>query len=400
MESTPIDRYARIELLDVLRGFALLGIVTINALAFAFPGIPPGFAYRGTWLETAVYGVVIALVESKFFTLFSLLFGMGVALQLKSGQPSELQRSKRRMVGLCFIGLLHIIFLWDGDVLLLYGGLGMVLLNFRSLNEVRLRRLMWGLLLIPVGIFTLGFVVVLLARAFPESNQILVAADKELVKAFADQAQQSLEKSQRLSYFESVSSRLESYASSLALLLTRVPTVLLMFVLGFWLIGSNNLDNREWQKRVVGLGWRYALPLNLMVAVLWIFAPAITALQSGFFNQAFLGIVLCLTYASSIALLGSNLPWRRSFAKVGQMALSNYIGQSLVLSVLFAGYGLGLAGQMAPSHVILLAWGLFVVQMVCSQLWLKYFRFGLLEWLWRSWTYRKWQSLWLYAGKP
>ena len=134
----------RVQVLDVLRGFALLGILLINAMSIlAVKGSTPAFTVDIPFLDRLLQDLILFFVESKFFTLFSLLFGIGFAIQIQSAERQGtkfLPRISRRMLGLLVFGLLHILLLWDGDILVIYAITGSILIAFRKTAFSRLKK--------------------------------------------------------------------------------------------------------------------------------------------------------------------------------------------------------------------------------------------------------------------
>ena len=401
--TAPIAPTERLEIVDVLRGFALFGILCINILAFANPGSPPGFQFKGPWVDTIMYGLIVALVESKFFTLFSSLFGLGFAIQLLSAErrgENLIPRFKRRLLALGAFGVGHIVLLWDGDILLLYALVGFLLLLFRNKSPRQLLVWMAWLLAVPLLLYTIVFVGLGVARVLPESAAALAGADREFGQTFATAATDSIKKYSTGDYWALLVGRVEGYAASFVLLVTRIPTVLAMFLLGLY-VGRTGIlkrpqDHLGLLRRVRLWGWGIGLPLAVLIAVAYLNWPPISAIVVLLFNQALVGVLLSMAYASSLVLwlVNAKPTWAPFLANVGRTALSNYLGQSLICGLIFNGYGLGLAGKLGAVATVGCALLIFGAQIVLSTLWLRFFRFGLMEWLWRSVTYQKVQPLW------
>ena len=145
------ENQERVQVLDVLRGFALAGILIINAMSIlAVKGSTPAFTVDIPFADRALQDLILFFVESKFFTLFSLLFGIGFAIQIQSAEKQGnafLPRISRRMAGLLLFGLLHILLLWDGDILVIYAITGTFLILFRKTAYSRIRK--WVISLLP-----------------------------------------------------------------------------------------------------------------------------------------------------------------------------------------------------------------------------------------------------------
>jgi uncharacterized protein len=397
--SLPTPDSDRAVVLDILRGFALFGILLINITAFAFPGGPPGLAIVGTTLDRLFLAAIILLVESKFFSLFSFLFGVGFAVQLQRAERGGDRfafRYGRRLLALAVFGVAHIVFLWDGDILLDYALVGLLLLLFRNVSDRGLLRWAAGLLGVPLVLYTLGFLTTVVGRFIPGLAGPLREGDAQLA-ALGVQAEPAT--GIAATYWETIPSRLSEYAGTSVLLLSRVPTVLAMFLLGLW-AGRRGVmvrpqDNLPLLRGVRRWGLGAGLLLSLLVTGVYFTAPPVTALAGLFFNQALAGPLLGLGYAATVGLfvLRAGPGWFHPLAVVGRMALTNYLLQSAICAVLFWPMGFGLVGTVRPVALAGIAALIFLCQMLLSAVWLRYFRYGPLEWLWRAFTYLRWPRL-------
>ena len=162
------EKQKRIQVLDVLRGFALIGILIINAMSIlAVKGSTPAFTVDIPNADRVLQDLILFFIESKFFTLFSLLFGIGFAIQIQSADrqgTAFLPRISRRMAGLLVFGVLHILLFWDGDILVIYAITGTILISFRKTNFVRIKRWIISLLAVPGVLFLIIFAYTLIAR--------------------------------------------------------------------------------------------------------------------------------------------------------------------------------------------------------------------------------------------
>lgn len=401
--SGPLPAAERIEVVDTLRGFALFGILLINITAFKAPGGPAILGFDGGFLDQMVVWALILFVESKFFTLFSFLFGLGFGVQLlrasARGTPF-VPRFMRRLVVLALFGALHVVLLWEGDILLLYALVGGLLLLFREVPTRTLLRWSLWLLLVPLGLYTLGFGALEVARTLPGSAAALREADAAFLTAVAQERVEGAQLYANGSYVEVLVARVESYGATSFLLLSRVPSVLAMFLLGLYVVKRGVLEGLEAHLPLVRRARRWGLGLGLLtslfVTLAWATLPPVSSLVVLFFNQALAGPLLAVGYAAALALLARRPVWAARLAPLaatGRMALTNYLTQSLVCTLLFYGYGFGLAGKVGPSVSVPLAVGIYALQVAFSRWWLRRFRFGPLEWLWRSLTYGRVQPL-------
>ena len=393
--STHIEQ-DRVQVLDVLRGFALAGILIINAMSIlAVNGSTPAFTVDIPVLDRTLQDLILFFVESKFFTLFSLLFGIGFAIQIQSAEKQGnafLPRISRRMFGLLIFGLLHIMLLWDGDILLIYAITGTLLIAFRNTAFGRIRKWVIGLLAVPGVLVFLVFLYTLLARLSDAGSATFAKNDRSLAAEFANT--DATQKLIQNSFIQGIGDRFHSYLELSPLLFSRIPTVLAMFLIGLYLGRSNFIrmipEKIETLKRFRFWGLTIGFSLMFLIVTGTKFLPTISALVAIIEDQYLAGPILCLGYASALTLAFLKNPNRRIyrfFSRIGRMALTNYLSQSLVLTFVSYGWGLGLALKLNGFQVLGICIGLFVVQVVLSDMWLKKFKYGPLEWVWRCITY-------------
>jgi uncharacterized protein len=386
----------RVQVLDVLRGFALAGILIINAMSIlAVNGSTPAFTVDIPILDRTLQDLILFFVESKFFTLFSLLFGIGFAIQIQSAEKQGnafLPRISRRMLGLLIFGLLHIMLLWDGDILVIYAITGTLLIAFKKTVDSRIKKWVIGLLAVPGMLVFLVFVYTLIARLSAAGSATFAKSDRSLASDFAntDATQQLLQ----TGFIDGIGDRFNNYVELSPLLFSRIPTVLAMFLIGLYLGRSNFIrllpEKIETLKKVRFWGLTIGFSLMLLIVIGTKFLPIVSALVAIIEDQYLAGPILCLGYASALTLSFLKNPKRRIylfFSRVGRMALTNYLSQSLVLAFISYGWGLGLALKLNGFQVLGICIGLFAVQVVLSDIWLRDFKYGPLEWLWRCITY-------------
>lgn len=412
MHSTlaPLQPLARVHLIDALRGFALLGILLINLGAFSlFWGVP---AEQKAALSTVRWDqgtqfLLELFVRGKFYSLFSLLFGLGFAIQMLRAEERGddfLPVFQRRLMVLAGIGFVHIAFVWDGDILLLYALLGFLLIPFRRASDRTLLVTATALIASPILIDT----VIMLSGGRLDPGAPLLWIGSTIYAdwfGYADTEEAWMQHalSGGLGEFLRWSLPGPFYRYADLLSTSRIPKVFAMFLVGLWL-GRRQLfrdieTHRAMWRRLFVWGLVLGLPANLALA--WL----VEVLRVEPFTPA--GLMATTAYAAGVAPLalayaaGFALLWRRPrwamglsvLAPVGRMALTNYIVQSVICIGIFYGIGLGLGGRVSPVYFPLLALSLFAVQAGLSHAWLRWFRFGPLEWLWRSLTYRQWQPL-------
>jgi uncharacterized protein len=388
----------RIQVLDVLRGFALAGILIINAMSIlAVKGSTPAFTVDIPWADRILQDLILFFIESKFFTLFSLLFGIGFAIQIQSAERQGnafIPRISRRMAGLLIFGLLHIVLLWDGDILVIYAITGTLLIAFRKTSYVRIKRLIIGLLAIPGFLVLAIFTYTLVARLSPAGAKTFSESDASLAKEFVntDATQKLLQNG----FIEGIGERIHTYLELSPLLFSRIPTVLAMFLIGLYLGRSNFIrrlpQNMATLRKVRFWGLTVGLSLMFLIVAGTKFLPTVSALVAIIEDQYLAGPVLCLGYAAAMTLAFLARPNRKVFSyfsRVGKMALTNYLSQSLVLTFLSYGWGVGLALQLNGFQVLAVCLLLYSAQVFLSGLWQRSFKYGPLEWLWRCVTYWK-----------
>lgn len=383
----PVATSERIATLDVLRGFALFGILLMNMEAFSgpmdmsFTGIDPHWQGWDYWADAFVY----VFVQGKFFTLFSLLFGAGFAVMAQRAAVAGRDFTRfylRRSLGLLVIGVLHGLLLWSGDILVAYALLSFVLLAFREAPRSWLPAL-------GTMAYLGAAVLMLMLGALMQ----LVPADAASAQAAA--AAKAIEAQRQAyghgSYLQAVAQRLLDVFASLGALLVVGPQVLGMFLIGAWFARSGAIaEPGRYPRLWAGLRW-LLLPIGLAVMLLstWVLpynAPGQFNMRSAgaYALTAVAGLMMCLGYLAWGVRWSRHLQW---LAPAGRMALSNYLGQSLVCTLVFYGYGLGWFEQVGRASQLLFAVVLFAMQVLLSQLWLRRFQYGPVEWLWRAFTY-------------
>ncbi|MNK50429.1 hypothetical protein D3C87_693050 [compost metagenome] len=394
----PVAGGDRIAVLDILRGFALLGILLMNMEAFsgpldlAFTGVDPH--WHG--LDYAADAVIYVLVQGKFFTLFSLLFGAGFAIMAQRAEAARrafVPFYLRRSAALLLIGLCHAVLVWSGDILVIYALLSLPLLACR---EAPTR---W----LPVmGVLTyLCAAALMLLLGALTGLEAQLQSDGAQVQAAIDSAQQTIDLQRQAyahgSYAQAVLQRLRDLIAQLGSIIVVGPEVLGMFLIGSWFARSGALATPERFARLYRWLRQGALPLGLALmlgSAIWqpYLAPGTFTAASGaaFALTSVASLLMCLGYLAWIVRLRAALQW---LAPVGRMALSQYIAQSLLCTWVFYGYGLGAFEQMPRAWQVPFALAVFAVQVVLSHLWLRAFRFGPLEWVWRAMTYLRWPAL-------
>ncbi|MCM8557882.1 DUF418 domain-containing protein [Sphingomicrobium sediminis] len=409
MPAGPIDAKKRIILLDGLRGFALLGILFANMTEFiGWPYMTPeqDAAVTVGWPDTVTEFFFEMFVHGKFYALFSLLFGIGFALQLKRIQErgEGTGRYARRLGFLMMFGLLHIILLWIGDILLLYSVMGFALLALRGLSN---RALIFGAILcwlIPIGweVYKVeaGFNVfaALMPIATPWMQQLgFTQQDYMGVGFWVFPDYWTHLKSSVIELYL----RFVVYADQM-----RFTKVLGMFLIGLWVgrkgIHADPVAYGPLLRKVATWGLVIGLPFALLRALIMtgLWAPDMAELPIlNTVAYVFSAPFLALAYASIAALAwnAGKQAFFETFSPIGRMALTNYILQSVIAITIFFGWGFGMILKVPLVAIIPITAAIFIAQVWWSKWWLARYRFGPLEWLWRSLTYGKAQPMRLAA---
>lgn len=377
----------RVELLDAVRGFALFGILLANILYWS------GWIFMQPAERTALAGASGAetqhlfhhlAVDGKFYSLFSLLFGIGFSLQLARLErrgADGLRVFRRRLVVLLGIGLVHMLLIWDGDILTLYAMLGLLLPFFRTWRDRRLLLTAALLILSPIAGVALFDALDWTPHLFfyQLGDGIALAlggTPKDLIGWMQRQDPAAFLTWNMSGWAHSIGTRIESW---------RIPKVLGIMLLGMFLgrrlAAGMLIGDRRLMWATLLLGTAVGLPMSYLYAV------TDGAGQASI--PSVLGTVpLALAYAAGFVLL-----WQRAkpllsiFVAPGRMALTNYLAQSLLGIGLFYGVGLGLVGRLPPAGFYAVAVAIFSAQIVLSQLWLARFDQGPAEKMWRALTY-------------
>ncbi len=405
MTIKPIVSSNRILYLDILRGMAILFIFIANVYTFSGWQFMPDelkSAMSGDALNTIIKQATVVLVDGKWYSIFSLLFGIGFVIQyenIKRKNGSFTSFFSKRMAGLLLFGLLHLFFLWVGDILTLYALLGFVLIFFRNFSQKRL--LIWAgiLLLLPIvhlllmmGLdFYYPYPLFDWFLSYLANNNIQSQLVGGQYNLFADITTWLDGTSWKQLFIMNLG--LPSLRLHDILLEGRIFKVLACFLLGIWagrkMLHNGLLQNKILLKKIATYGFLLGIPMNILLAY--------TKTQTGdtweiinFISYAFGVVPLACAYAASVALLvRSGKSLLSILAPVGQMAMSNYIFQTMISIALYYGIGLGLALDTTLWQVILMTISIFSLQVLFSTYWLRNFKFGPLEWVWRMMTYQK-----------
>ena len=392
----------RTDLLDALRGFALFGVAWSNYAVFAywiFLSEEAMASLPGAWLDEPLEVFHSLFIDGKFYSIFSLLFGVGFGFFLEKGNDG-VARFIRRLLILLGIGWLHLRYLWAGDILFLYAAMGLLLPLFRKVSERALVITATVLLLAPVAIDAAR---VLSHGGFDPARgmrTLMHARDAELgSNVFEDMVKAP---DGGLAEFNAAASRSWLFRLQDLLESSRLPKVLGLFLIGLWVarrkLFADPSRHRALLKRACILGFAVGLPFSVLRWWSETYLEHLPEAEGLIATIGYtLGVVpLAIAYASGFALLWTSDRWRmrlQLLAPMGRMALTNYLMQTVLGIVLFTGIGLGWGMRVSSVGFESIAVLVFFLELGWSIWWLKHFRFGPMEWVWRSLTYGKWMPM-------
>lgn len=393
----PVLPEERILVLDVLRGFALFGILVMNMPAFNTPWTSWALEPRlfPGLIDRAADFVSSAVFAGKANSIFSFLFGVGMTIQLGRAEARGgriVPMYLRRLAVLFLIGAAHAILIWNGDVLHIYAVLGLLLLAVRRASDKTIFALIALCLVAPVARNAWG-----LYYQEPPLHPIsyYVSLTHEQMRAY-----------QQGSYAEQVAARLLDYKEWYVDATPRLQggmwtfpvfsvTMLLGFYAGRKRLFENVQANAPAIRRAMIWGFGLGIAAAVAFAVLRAVRPPPTGQPTliGFLIGTLYNVnrpLLCVAYIAAITLLFQRDRARKllmSLAPVGSMPLTNYLMQSVIATTIYNSYGFGLFGEVGPALGLAITAAIFAIQIVYSRAWLSRFRFGPLEWLWRGAAY-------------
>lgn len=400
--AAPADQPERYASLDLLRGTALLGILVMNIQMFSMPMAayfnPTALGDRGP-IDFAVWAGSHLFFDQKFMTIFSWLFGAGIVLMTRRAADRGVEPAAfhyRRMFALLIFGLIHAYLIWDGDILVVYAVCGAIVYPLRNLRPA---------ILMALGVFVLmfGSSIMVAAGLFIPTNAVEIANE---LRAFwappPEQLQREIAAFQG-GWLAQMPLRIE-HASDF-----HTETLLTW---GLWRASANMLigmallkwgvvtaqRSKEFYQRLAVIGFGIGLPVIMlgiasMNARDWetfhsfFFAGQFNYWGSLFVASGWVGLVISLWQINVRLLLAQRL------MAVGRTALTCYIGTSIVCTLFFYGHGLGFFGRVSRPGQIAVTVSVWTLWLVVAPWWLERYRFGPLEWLWRTLTYGQRQPL-------
>ncbi len=391
---SPVRRADRYDSLDLVRGFAVLGILAVNAMVFFWPhavGVVP--SVQPGWDANAANGwfVMDVFFRDKMRTLFSMLFG--VSIFLVGGERSDKGRGRllrSRLFWLAVFGLVHGAAFWFGDILLLYAVTGFIVLLMRS----------WGprtLLLVGIPLY---LVMCLAFEGMFAAMQQMPADQLEATMAQQGAATSPEQLAQMVAAMrgDAVSVTLHQFglwaSTAPIIVLGFIPMTISLMLIGMGLFKAGFLAGRS-------PVWVYLLSVAVAGGCLWLIWGETTAIISSGFDffqsmmrpyATFLVPLVSLGYASLLILLlkFGLKALLHPLISAGRMAFTNYLTQTLIMTTLaYGGRGLGWYGEIGWPEMWQVVGAVWIVQLIWSPIWLHFFRMGPIEWIWRSLSYRR-----------
>ncbi len=404
ISATPVLKEERSDILDVLRGFALLGILVNNIRGFS------GYVYLPEKYQEALPTPLVdkildllqfVFVEGKFYSIFSLLFGVGFSIILSRTAQKGIQSLKifyRRLFILILFGLIHTLLIWEGDILLLYGLIGLCLPLFRNLSDKQLLILATLLILSPILFDAIKVLIkagpgdwfFAMAQSLDKKNGVPIDDSYAFYLFKEGSGWQEWRNWQAAGFF---------YRYEYILNSNRPVKVLGMFLIGFY-AGRKGIHQHleTYQglfKKIRNYGFTIGIIASAGKVYFEIDHKSIYSSAWGLMDTLFyaLSVVpLALAYVSVICLIWIKAKEKtvlRHLAPAGRMALTNYLSQTMICIFLFYGIGLGLGTKLGPVLFYPIALVIFILQGLFSNYWFRYFNYGPLEWIWRQLTYGK-----------
>lgn len=413
----PIASSDRFIAIDAVRGFALLGILFVNMQTFAEPFGAFLVPETAGGIEKFWYVFVKIFCEGKFYVLFSMLFGMGLVLQQRSvdrAGGSFAGLYLRRLLVLLVIGLLHALVLWYGDILFVYAIVGTLLLVCSRARASTL--LIVGAVVMALVILLGGLAGgLMMAQPRPETPTAIDLPAVEspmraLFAAYQDGKIQGGPEHPVYMHYETLAFREGPWLDAaffraatwlFFLVFTLLGfgwSIIAMFFIGAGLIKLDVLAPkwRAWRMRFVIAGVAVGVPCAIAAAVLMGSNGGFLAGAAGLTLNYIASPLFALMFFSAGSLIVESGRLRgvvSVLASVGRMALTNYLLQTVVCVSIFQHWGLQQFGLWTRNERCLLVLAIFAAQCVYSPIWLKYFKFGPMEWVWRSLTYLKVQPM-------
>ena len=405
----PVKANEREIFMDVLRGFAILGIFIANLNGFSWyrEGLPADSPYLLPQADRNMSFLHHLFIEGKFYSIFSLLFGWGIALQFKRAAASginALPTVRRRLLFMLLLGAVHLL-IWPGDIVFFYGLLAFLLLPLRKFSNKVLLITGAVLILSPILLYWLKMTWPVLNYPSKLLIDTGIKVDGAIMNIKSEEEFLNVMKTGN--WLDQLKMNISGFFFRYQYLIfvSRVPKVLGMFLIGYVIGRSDFYKNIEPHRKlvytIIVAGLLIGLPANYFLAKQMQdhMRDYFELKMNGWYQTIAyaLGVVpLALAYVGIFMLFFQITTGKRIMSLVapaGKMAFSNYIIQSLIGNFVFLGAGLGYMWKVGPVYYTIFGVLVFIGQIIISSIWLRFFNYGPVEWLWRSATYKKWQPL-------
>jgi uncharacterized protein len=376
--SNPISEKERINSIDAMRGFAILGIFLTNMLDFHSPMLYLNpYVWWSSKSDQTIYSFIDFFVQASFYPLFALLFGFGLMIMRERAVIKGVNFKPiaiRRLSMLLLIGCIHAFFIWHGDILINYAIFGFIALLFFRLSGRTL--ILSGILTYMIPNILFGLLLFLASLVTPTTDYY-----------HHDEAAKSVESYQNGTFWEITGQRIydwnqvNSIENSIILFFTIFPFLLIGAGISKLKLVRNNIQNKK--------ALKFLLLIFVTVGSLLKLLPfAVRNLFSEYVQDIFGGPLLAVSYALLVILLMEKYSARLvMFQAVGKLAISNYLFQSIVATLIFYNYGLGLYSKISVGTGTLLAITIFLIQAYISTIWVRNFHYGPVEYIWRAFSY-------------
>lgn len=397
---SPISGKDRLETIDMLRGFALLGIIIANIVWYLYPAyLQQELSFKNEWtafwngFDFAALSALDMFVIGKFVLLFSMLFGFGMVIMQERTAIKQLNFwgiYSRRLIALFIFGSIHAYFIWFGDILTDYAILGFVLLLMHKLKPKIL-------LIISITLYSLLIILITLGSLLGDSAAMMTSIseeDQKLIQATIEVHQsgnieQLIEANIAERTYYTMRNGLYALYSGmpLAYLISNLP-FLLIFMFGAAIAKKKWVHHFQQHRKGFFITWLFTLltggTLNWALPFIVEDQYAVQTIQ--YISSP----LITIFYAISLLFIYHTVKGKQAlhcFTFPGRMAFTNYISQSIICTFLFGPFAFGVYGKLSLTTAILIAIAIYIVQMFFSKWWLSKFRFGPLEYIWRTITY-------------
>lgn len=394
----PVELQNRIEIIDLLRGFALLCIIFDNIMYFSgykFMPFNELQLFNTFTLDEKLYQILNIVIKGKFYRIFAILFGAGFYLQFSTNNNNSnfIKIYRRRLYILLIIGIIHS-FIWSGDILLMYSLAGFILITFRNKENKNILRFLIAFLLF----FILSDLIALFFyQGSTHSFDSVIASSAHT--NFPDMKPVEVMNTFRNGNILDIFSL--NFHNLVWKWLSKMPSgsftnTIGLFFLGYYLASNNFFTVHIKSKKL--LFFSLLAGIICTFSARWIGGSATRFppdLSNTLFYKTLLyagKLSLSIFYMSLIANIAARTSGRMflNYLKpVGRMALTNYLCQTVLLIIIFYNFGFNLIGKFGLIFTVGIAILILILQIVVSNIWLKYYRYGPLEWMWRCLTYKK-----------